>query len=109
MSHLRPIQDDVGQMEASRRAFARALVELDAWFTPARAAAGAQGVGSAQPFYLAYHAVDARPLLQPYGKTVARLMASRETPPRTRSRAPLAPLRARKLRVGIASAQVRDH
>jgi protein O-GlcNAc transferase len=109
MSHLRPIQDDVGQMEASRRAFARALVEVDAWFTPARAAAGAQAVGSAQPFYLAYHPVDARPLLQPYGKTVARLMASREMPPRTRSRAPLAPLRARKLRLGIASAQVRDH
>jgi predicted O-linked N-acetylglucosamine transferase (SPINDLY family) len=109
MSHLRPIYDDAGQMEASRRAFSRALSELDAWFTPARAAAGAQAVGTAQPFYLAYHAVDARPLLAPYGKTAARLMATGVAPPRPRADAPLAPLRARKLRVGIAAAQVRDH
>ena len=110
MSHLRPTQDDAGQMEASRRAFARALAELDAWFTPVRAGAGAAAVGSAQPFYLAYHPVDVRPLLQAYGRTVVRLMADgRVTPPRTQARAPLAPLRARKLRVGIASAQIRDH
>ncbi len=109
MSHLRPIYDDAAQMDASRRAFARALAELDAWFTPARAAPGAQAVGSAQPFYLAYHAVDARPLLQPYGKTAARLMASGVTLPSAAVQAPLAPLHARKLRVGIASAQVRDH
>ena len=109
MSHLRSIYDDAGQMEASRRAFARALVDLDAWFTPARAAPGAQAVGSAQPFYLAYHAVDARPLLLPYGKMAARLMATGVETPRPRAAAPLAPLRARKLRVGIAAAQVRDH
>ncbi len=109
MSHLRPIYGDAGQMDASRRTFARALAELDAWFTPARAASGAQAVGSAQPFYLAYHAVDARPLLLPYGKTATRLMAAGVATQRPRIDAPLAPLRARKLRVGIASAQVRDH
>ncbi len=109
MSHLRSIYDDAGQMEASRRMFARALAELDAWFTPARAAIGAQAVGSAQPFYLAYHAVDARALLLPYGKTATRLMATGVETPRPRSGAPLAPLRARKLRVGIAAAHVRDH
>ena len=107
MSHLRPIYDDVAQMEASRRAFARAMSELDAWFTPARAASGVLGVGSAQPFYLAYHPVDARPLLLPYGKTVARLMASGVAVPRPPADAPLAGVR--KLRVGIAAAQVRDH
>jgi predicted O-linked N-acetylglucosamine transferase (SPINDLY family) len=109
MSHLRPIYDDAGQMDASRRAFARALSELDAWFTPARAAVAAPAVGGTQPFYLAYHAVDARPLLAPYGKTVTRLMAAGASNPRPRSAAPLAPLRARKLRVGIATAHVRDH
>ena len=105
MSHLRTVQDDPAQMEASRRAFTRALAELDAWFTPARTAAGAAAVGSAQPFYLAYHPVDARPLLLPYGKTIARLMAVGA--PAAPSLA--APADARKLRVGIASAQVRDH
>jgi protein O-GlcNAc transferase len=109
MSHLRSIYDDAGQMEASRRAFARAQTELDAWFTPARAAIGAPAVGSAQPFYLAYHAVDARPLLLAYGKTVTRLMAAGIETPRPRAGAPLAPLRARRLRVGIAAAHVRDH
>ena len=108
MSHLRPIYDDAGQMEASRRAFTRALADLDAWFTPARAAAGALAVGSAQPFYLAYHPVDARPLLLPYGKTAARLMATGvATPPPVT--APAASTGPRKLRVGIATAQVRDH
>ena len=108
MSHLRPVYDDAAQMEASRRAFTRALAELDAWFTPARAASGAVGVGSAKPFYLAYHPVDARPLLAPYGKTAVRLMAAgAQTPPRPA--APLPPLGERKLRVGIATAQVRDH
>jgi predicted O-linked N-acetylglucosamine transferase (SPINDLY family) len=105
MSPLRPVYDDAAQMEASRRAFTRALAELDAWFTPARAAAGVSGVGSAQPFYLAYHPVDARPLLAPYGKTVARLMSSAapQLPAIAEAAAP------RKLRVGIVAAQVRDH
>ena len=107
MSHLRPIHDDAAQMEASRRAFSRALAELDAWFTPARATAGVAGVGSTQPFYLAYHAVDVRPLLVPYGKTVARLMAGAGATPRASASAQ--PAGARKLRVGIAAAQVRDH
>jgi len=109
MSHLRSIYDDSGQMEASRRELSRALTELDAWFTPVRAAAGALAVGSAQPFYLAYHPVDARPLLLPYGKTMARLMAAGAEVPRPRAAAPLAPLRARKLRLGISAAHVRDH
>jgi predicted O-linked N-acetylglucosamine transferase (SPINDLY family) len=111
MSPLRAVYDDAAQMEASRRAFARAVGELDAWATPARAGIAAQAVGSAQPFYLAYHPVDLKPLLAPYGKLAARVMAE-GAPARAAAPAhaqPLAPLRARKLRVGIAAAQVRDH
>ena len=107
MSHLRTTYDNAGQMDASRRDFTRALAELDAWFTPARAHAGALAVGSAQPFYLAYHPVDARPLLVPYGKTVTRLMAVGAPAPVPRPQA--SPGGARRLRVGIAAAQVRDH
>ena len=105
MSTLRPVYDTTNKMDASRRDFARALAELDAWLTPARAAAGALAVGTVQPFYLAYHPVDARPLLMPYGKTLARLMAA-GTPA-----LPLQPDSAapRKLRVGIVAAQVREH
>jgi predicted O-linked N-acetylglucosamine transferase (SPINDLY family) len=110
MSHLRPIYDDADQMETSRRAFTRALAELEAWFTPARAARSASAVGSAQPFYLAYHPVDAKPLLLPYGKMAARLMAAGAEVPHAGASAVTAPAHiARKLRVGIAAAQVRDH
>jgi protein O-GlcNAc transferase len=107
MSHLRPVYDDEAQMDASRRAFSRALSDLDAWFTPARAGAGAAAVGSVQPFYLAYHPVDAKPLLLPYGKTMARLMATGVEAPGPAAVAP-GPGQ-RKLRVGIATAHVRDH
>jgi len=109
MSHLRSIYDDVGQMEASRRGFARAVAELEAWSTPARAGTGAAAVGSAQPFYLAYHPVDPAPLLAPYGKLAARLMAQGVPPPRPSGAPPLAAPGVRKLRIGIATAHVRDH
>jgi len=109
MSHLRPIYDDAAQMETSRRGFARAVAELDAWLTPARAVAGAQAIGSAQPFYLAYHPVDPRPLLAPYGKAVARVAAAGVAAPRPADERPLPPLGARKLRVGIAAAHVSNH
>ena len=106
MSHLRPIYDDTAQMEASRRMFTRSLAELDTWLTPARAVAGAGALGSAKPFYLAYHPVDAKPLLQPFGITAARVMATGVAAPPA---APANATGARKLRVGIASAQVHEH
>ncbi len=109
MSHLRPIYDDVAQMEATRRNFSRALGELDAWLTADRVAAGAQAIGSAQPFYLAYHPVDIRPLLVAYGKTIARLASTGIEAPRPADETPLAPLSSRKLRVGIAAAHVNNH
>jgi len=109
MSPLRPVYDDAAQMEASRRAFARALADLDAWFTPARAASGAPAVGNAQPFYVAYHAVDVRPLLLPYGKTAARLVAAGAKVPQPRGAPPAVPLPQRRLRVGIAAAHIRSH
>jgi len=108
MSHLRLVYDDVAQMEASRRTFARAIGELDAWCTPARATGASVAVGSTQPFYLAYHPVDPKPLLAPYGRIVARLGAAVPVAKAT-AQAPLAPLRARKLRVAIAAAHIRDH
>jgi len=108
ISPLRAVYDDAAQMEASRRAFARAIAELDAWCTPARAVAAARVAGVSQPFYLAYHPVDLRPLLAPYGRLLSRLMASVKVPAPSHDQ-PLAPLRARRLRVGFASAQVREH
>jgi predicted O-linked N-acetylglucosamine transferase (SPINDLY family) len=109
MAQLRTVYDDAAQMETSRRGLARAIADLDAWFTPDRAPVGAAAVGSAQPFYLAYHSHDNRQLLASYGQLVTRLMAAGGTAP------PAAPLTARgpgsspRIRVGIVSAQIRDH
>ena len=105
LSALRPVYDSTTQMDASRRDLTRALADLDAWLTPARAPAAALAVGNVQPFYLAYHPVDARPLLLPYGRTIARLMAPGTPAPAARPDAAT----PRKLRVGIAAAQVREH
>ncbi len=107
MAHLRPIYDNVQDMLDARAGFAAAIADLDAWFTPARAALGTTAVGSKQPFFLAYQARDNRALLEPYGQLCARLMAAGSGPA---SRVPKpGPLGGRKLRLGVVSAQVRDH
>ncbi len=106
MAQIRPFYDHADQVEASRVAFAKAITELDAWFTPQRASLGVQAVGSTQPFYLAYHARNNLPLLQPYGALCARLLQPGDgLAPQPAASA----LTGRKLRVGFASAQVRNH
>src|SRR5262249_32347517 len=59
---------------ASREAFAHSLAELERWFLERQPANGPAGVGIMQPFYLAYHEYDNRPLLSRYGDLCARLM-----------------------------------
>jgi predicted O-linked N-acetylglucosamine transferase (SPINDLY family) len=108
MAWPRAIYDSVAEMDDVRRGFARSVQELDAWFTPARVVAGAAAIGSTQPFYLAYQPHDLLPLLKPYGVLCARLSASGAPPPQATSPV-LAPPRARKLRLGVVSAQVREH
>jgi predicted O-linked N-acetylglucosamine transferase (SPINDLY family) len=106
MASLKPIYPDDKAMLESRERFSKALVELDAWFTPQRRALGPQAVGSTQPFYLAYQPLNNRELLARYGALCSRLMA-----PDAPVRATAAPTMAspRRLRIGIASAHVRDH
>lgn len=107
MSHLKPFYDDVGDIDASRLAFADALSALDTWFTPGRVAQGGRdAVGSIQPFYLAYNALDNRPLLERYGRLCSKLMASKAPTTRPKSEPLDGP---RKLRIGFASAFVKNH
>jgi len=89
-----------------RRRFAADLEELERWFDQERVALGAAGVGSDQPFELAYQEENNRPLLARYGALCARLMdhwAQRERVP-----APVARRRG-PLRVGFVSAHFRYH
>lgn len=106
MAQLRPVCDDVRQVEDSRLSFARAISELDAWFTAERLTLGSNAVGSTQPFYIAYHAQNNMALLEPYGRLCGRLTRSVHS-----SLAQVAQSRSkpRKLRIGFVSAQVHDH
>jgi protein O-GlcNAc transferase len=94
--------------EAARIEFAKALDELDSWFTGDRVAGGHQAVGSQQPFYLAYQEKNNVALLRQYGDLCARLM--RHWWGRQGLTVPSATaVDGRKIRVGVVSAQIGDH
>ena len=106
MARLPAFVLDDAQGAPSREAFAQGLAELDRWFDAGRVARGHAAVGSTQPFYLAYQAGNHQQLLQTYGRLCARLMgawAGRAAEPAASTRTGTA------IRVGIVSAQVRDH
>lgn len=107
MAQLRPVYNQVADVDDAREGFARAIAELDAWFTPSRAAMGAKAVGTKTPFYLAYHARDNRLLLESYGRLCARLMTFDLEPTPDNLRLPHS--NTRKLRIGIVSAHVWSH
>ena len=74
MSQLAAVYRANDEPERCRSAFSAALKELDAWFDSNRIVDGYRGVGTQQPFYLAYQEQDNRPLLSEYGDLCARLM-----------------------------------
>src|SRR6266850_1574816 len=92
--------------QAFRRRFGAELAELEHWFDGRRIAQGAAGVGTDQPFELAYQEENNRPLLARYGALCTRLMGhwqqhERVPPPSVR--------RHSRLRVGFVSAHLRYH
>jgi predicted O-linked N-acetylglucosamine transferase (SPINDLY family) len=89
-----------------RAEFTAELDGLDRWLDEARAADGYRAVGVQQPFWLAYREDDNRDLLQRYGRLCARLMARWQE---QQSLKPVAPHAPGVVRVGIVSAQLREH
>lgn len=91
---------------ARRNAFVSQLGELEYWFDERRMHLGATGVGTDQPFELAYQEEDNRVLLARYGALCTRLMERWQ-----RDAGIPAPVRGqrRPLRVGFVSAQMRYH
>jgi predicted O-linked N-acetylglucosamine transferase (SPINDLY family) len=91
-----------GEEPARARAeLAAALGDLERWCDQAGARA-ADGVGAMQPFSLAYDEEPNRELLERYGTLCARVMARAHRPV-------VAPNAGRPVRIGIVSAQLRDH
>lgn len=101
MAHLPPLCRDEREVACRRRAYAEALAVL----AEADPAALAQGIGAAQPFYLAYQGENDVALQRTYGAIVCRAAAARHPA------LPLAPppRPGERVRVGIVSGHVRDH
>ena len=114
MSECRSYYNDTAEIEASRQAFSDSVENLQRWFRAVRRPEAYRAVGSTQPFYLAYHPFNNRDLLTRYGKLCSELMASMPfEAPLTQNdqgrttRNPSAT--ERKMRIGIASAHIRNH
>jgi len=104
VSELKPIYRSVADLQVSRSSFERAITELQSWSSPQPVETAFSAVGAAQPFFLAYHPYNNRPLLSRYGALCASWMKTlpgSDTTPGVRSRNV-------KSRVGIVSAHVRN-
>lgn len=105
MAELAVIYQDEAAIEASRSAYARQLQALCRDGDSGRAPGLVKGVGSSQPFYLAYQGLNDRTLQQRYGELVCRLMAERYPAPEL----PAPPRDGEPVRVGIVSGFFRLH
>lgn len=103
---LKSICMSAAEQDTCRQAFAISLDRLEAWFTDARASSGARVVGSQQPFHLAYHNTDNRPLLVRYGRLCHRLMQHEQASHVSRNPSPAT---EGKLCIGIVSKHIQDH
>jgi predicted O-linked N-acetylglucosamine transferase (SPINDLY family) len=110
MGQIKAIYKSETGVTASRRALAKHMDEVAAWY---RQSGGVREpfnvVGTVQPFYLAYQPFNNRELLERYGAICAAWMAT--LPAHASAAKPThAPAAGgRKLRVGFASAQICEH
>jgi protein O-GlcNAc transferase len=114
MGQIKPIYKSESGITTSRRALARHMEEVATWYQQANEIRESFNVvGTVQPFLLAYQPFNNRELLKQYGAICARWMATmpagglRAKQSAAARRAPFAG--GRKLRIGIASAQISDH
>jgi protein O-GlcNAc transferase len=89
-----------------REAFSTALRDLDQWLDDSRLESGSAAVGTLQPFYLAYHEENNRPLLAQYGTMCGRIMQGWQA--QRNLKASTAPTGSRPVHLAIVSAQIYD-
>jgi protein O-GlcNAc transferase len=94
------------EIEGSRAAFGESLDDLHTWYRAADRPEAYTAVGSTQPFYIAYQPFNNKDVLSRYGRLCIEWMTSM---PLDVPKPQITPVTARKLRIGIASAQIRDH
>jgi predicted O-linked N-acetylglucosamine transferase (SPINDLY family) len=108
VSHLTRVHADEAEIERRRAQYAAELAEaavLTEHARPVDLAEGADSIGLAQPFLLAYHARNDVDLQRTYGGMIARLAAARFGP----AAMPAPPRQGERIRVGIASAHLHLH
>jgi predicted O-linked N-acetylglucosamine transferase (SPINDLY family) len=108
MSGIPAIPASIGEVSASRAAFDIELAGFADWLHLHPDVDPSSVVGTSQPFLLAYQDFDNRELLSRYGALCSELMTrwqQRCAPVRSQTRTRDASL----IRVGIVSAQIRDH
>ena len=114
MSQCRSYYNTTAEIEESRKVFAESVENLQVWFRTAPRLEAYRAVGSTQPFYFAYHLFNNKDLLTRYGELCTEWMASMPNDlPLVRSGQPRTPqdvsALGRKMRIGIASAHIRNH
>jgi len=105
LSALKPIYNNIAEIEASRAAFKQAIRDLEIWNANARVRNVYAAVGASQPFFAAYHPFNNRDLLLPYGELCVSWMKTLPIP----AFAPGARPRGGRFRVGIVSAHIHSH
>jgi predicted O-linked N-acetylglucosamine transferase (SPINDLY family) len=106
MSQLPIIYEDVGEIAERRAAYEENLRKLCQDLGEREAMCNlAKGVGSNQPFFLAYQGRNDRDLQALYGSAVCRIMRERYSIPTL----PPPPRPGEPVRVGIVSEHFRDH
>jgi predicted O-linked N-acetylglucosamine transferase (SPINDLY family) len=114
-AQLKMVYGTEAERAASRQAFAQRLAEVQQWYesTPA-IQTPFKAVGVNQPFLLAYHPQNNRELLSRYGELCTTFMSTYPLPTAAAAPGRVATAdgitgSARKFRLGVVSAQVRDH
>jgi len=112
------LPDSEAEIEQSRAAFAAAWSEVRDWYSSHTLEDATLVVGAIQPFYLAYQQRDNRDLLSGHGRLCENLMGRCQAarllphalPALPRAAIHVAPeRRSSTLRLGIVSAQIREH
>lgn len=114
MSHCRPFYETKADIEVSRHMFSEWLENLNTWFHTEHRPEAYAAVGTTQPFFIAYQPFNNKDLLSRYGRLCCEWMASMPFgAPIPNNKAAHgsgnASSMGRKMRIGIASAHIRDH
>jgi predicted O-linked N-acetylglucosamine transferase (SPINDLY family) len=105
MSQCRTFYATPADVVNSRKDFSEHLNRLTTWFRTTSRPEAYTAVGSTQPFFIAYQPFNNRDLLRRYGDLCVEWMSSLSV-----DLPPTRPASSKgKMRVGIASAHIRDH